>query len=180
MTTATMLTTMMLMTPRLLCSRNPLHRPVPPILCTTAATRQGNHRQQTSPTAVLKPAARHVVRGMSVLSGIGEKNMRTAKTPNMRRKYCTELPETNYPVSFHWGPNKRMVAFSGVLLKMEVGIRKGAWQRAWRYPAYLWSLRWVYAVKKTRRLVYGVYPRIPPNIPLVALCWQPDGWGNET
>jgi len=37
----------------------------------------------------------------------------------------------------------------------------GGW-RAWRYPAYLWSLRWVYAVKKTRRLVYGVYPRIPP------------------
>ena len=31
---------------------------------------------------------------------------------------------------------------------MEVGIRKGAWRRAWRYPAYLWSLRWVYAVKK--------------------------------
>jgi len=51
---------------------------------------------------------------------------------------------------------------SGVLLKMEVGIRKGAWRRAWRYPAYLWSLRWVYAVKKIRRLVYGVYPRIPP------------------
>ena len=51
---------------------------------------------------------------------------------------------------------------SGVLLKMEVGIRKGAWQRDWRYPAYLWSLRWVYAVKKPRRLVYAVYPRIPP------------------
>ena len=49
---------------------------------------------------------------------------------------------------------------------MEVGIRKVAWRRAWRYPAYLWSLRWVYAVKKTRRLVYAVYPRIPPNTPL--------------
>jgi len=49
-----------------------------------------------------------------------------------------------------------------------VGIRKGAWRRAWRYPAYLWSLRWVYAVKKTRRLVYAVYPRIPPNTPLIA------------
>jgi len=34
------------------------------------------------------------------------------------------------------------------------------------YPAYIWSLRWVYAVKKPRRLVYGVYPRIPPNTPL--------------
>jgi len=51
---------------------------------------------------------------------------------------------------------------NGVLLKMEVGIRKGAWRRVWRYPAYLWSLRWIYAVQKTRRLVYGVYPRIPP------------------
>jgi len=37
---------------------------------------------------------------------------------------------------------------SGVLLKMEVGICKGPWRRAWRYPAYLWSLRWVYGVKK--------------------------------
>jgi len=46
------------------------------------------------------------------------------------------------------------------IAKMEVGICKGAWQRAWRYPAYLWSQRWVYAVKKTRRLVYGVYPPI--------------------
>jgi len=51
---------------------------------------------------------------------------------------------------------------SGVLLKIKVGIRKGAWRRSRRYPVYLWSLRWVYAVKKTRRLVYGVYPRIPP------------------
>ena len=41
------------------------------------------------------------------------------------------------------------VTASGVLLKLEVGISKRAWQRAWRYPAYLWSLRWVYAVKKT-------------------------------
>jgi len=45
---------------------------------------------------------------------------------------------------------------------MEVGICKGPWRRAWRYPAYLWSLRWVYAVKKTWRLVYSVYPGIPP------------------
>ena len=52
---------------------------------------------------------------------------------------------------------------------MEVGIHKRAWQRDWRYPAYLWSLRWVCAVKqKTRRLVYAVYPRIPPpNTPLI-------------
>ena len=51
---------------------------------------------------------------------------------------------------------------SGVLLKMEVGRRKGAWRRAWRYPAYLWSLR---------RLVYAVYPRIPPNTPLLMTEW---------
>jgi len=43
------------------------------------------------------------------------------------------------------------------------------------YPAYLWSLRWVYAVKKNpkvgvRRIpVYGVYPRIPPNTPLCVM-----------
>jgi len=49
---------------------------------------------------------------------------------------------------------------SGVLLKMEVGIRKGAWQRAWRYPAYLWSLRWVYAVKRNPEV--GIR-RIPPQ-----------------
>ena len=52
------------------------------------------------------------------------------------------------------------ITTSGVLLKMDVDIRKRAWRRAWRYPAYLWSQRWVYAVKKIRRLVYGVYPPI--------------------
>jgi len=43
------------------------------------------------------------------------------------------------------------------------------------YPAYLWSLRWVYAVKKTRRLVYGVYP---PNTPLgiVSVRWDLSEW----
>ena len=70
----------------------------------------------------------------------------------------------------------RLVLPSGVFLKMEVGIRKGAWQRAWRYPAYLWSLRWVYAVKKTRRFVYGIYRRIPPNTPLVLLIWYRLTW----
>jgi len=51
---------------------------------------------------------------------------------------------------------------SGALLKMELGICKGAWWRAWRYPAYLWSLRWVYAVKKTPEV--GVR-RIPAYTP---------------
>jgi len=38
------------------------------------------------------------------------------------------------------------------------------------YPACLWSLRWVYAVKKTRRLVYGVYPPYTnPNTPLIVV-----------
>ena len=69
----------------------------------------------------------------------------------------------------HWKFMSPLLTLSGVLLKMEVGIPKGAWRRAWRYPAYLWSLRWVYVVKKTRRLVYGVYPRIPPNTPLLTL-----------
>jgi len=44
------------------------------------------------------------------------------------------------------------------------------------YPAYLWSLRWVYAVKKTRKLVYGVYPCIPPPQYTTAK----DTWKNTT
>jgi len=52
----------------------------------------------------------------------------------------------------------------------------GYTQRAWRYPASLWSLRWVYAVKKPRRLVYAVYPRIPPNTPLPIP--NPYPWGS--
>ena len=52
---------------------------------------------------------------------------------------------------------------SGVLLKMEVGIRKGAWQRAWRYPAYLWSLRWIYAVKKTPEVGIRHIPAYTPQ-----------------
>jgi len=51
---------------------------------------------------------------------------------------------------------------SGVLLKMEVGRRKGVWRRAWRYPAYLWSLRWVNTVKKTPEV--GIC-RIPAYTP---------------
>ena len=66
-----------------------------------------------------------------------------------------------------WVSLQRIAKFlvtSGVLLKMEVGIRKGAWQRDGRYPAYLWSLRWVYAVKKTQRLVgYTPYTRVYPQ-----------------
>jgi len=55
-------------------------------------------------------------------------------------------------------------ATSGVLLKMEVGIRKGAWQRAWRYPAYLWLLRWVYAVKKNPEVGIRLIPAYTPPI----------------
>jgi len=40
-----------------------------------------------------------------------KKNMRTALTPNMRQKYGTELLETNYPISFHSGPDTWMVPF---------------------------------------------------------------------
>ena len=53
---------------------------------------------------------------------------------------------------------------SGVLPKMEVGICKGARQRDWRYPAYLWSLRWVYAVKKNPGGWYTLYTRVYPPI----------------
>ena len=46
---------------------------------------------------------------------------------------------------------------------MEVGIRKGAWQRAWMYPAYLWSLRWVYAVKKNPEVGIRRIPAYTPQ-----------------
>jgi len=52
---------------------------------------------------------------------------------------------TRWPGRDRWRKWPGDPVTSGVLLKMEVGIHKGAWQR---YPAYLWSLRWVYAVKK--------------------------------
>ena len=61
------------------------------------------------------------------------------------------------------------IGTSGVLLKMEVGICKGAWQRAWRYPAYLWSLRWVYAVKKNPEV--GIR-RIPAYTPQYTTDWH--------
>jgi len=47
---------------------------------------------------------------------------------------------------------------------MKVGIRNRAWQKAWRYPAYLWSLRWVYAVKKKPGGWYTPYTRVYPLI----------------
>ena len=49
------------------------------------------------------------------------------------------------------------------IAKMEVGIRKGAWQRAWRYPAYLWSLRWVNTVKKTPEVGIRRIPAYTPQ-----------------
>ena len=55
------------------------------------------------------------------------------------------------------------VMASGVLLKMEVGIRKGAWRRAWRYPANLWSLRWVYTVRKTPEVGIRRIPAYTPQ-----------------
>jgi len=55
------------------------------------------------------------------------------------------------------------VISSGVLLKMEVGILKRVWQRAWRYRAYLWSLRWVYAVKKNPEVGIRRIPAYTPQ-----------------
>ena len=53
---------------------------------------------------------------------------------------------------------------------LEVGIRKRASQRAWRYPAYLWSLRWVYAVKKTPEVCIR---RIPAYTPQYTTAYGP-------
>ena len=66
------------------------------------------------------------------------------------------------PRTFHKS-GMRGAHYSGVLLKMEVGIRKGAWQRAWRYPAYLWPLRWVYAVKKNPEVGIRHIPAYTPQ-----------------
>ena len=55
---------------------------------------------------------------------------------------------------------------------MEVGIRKGAWQR---YPAYLLSLRCVYAVKKHGGW-YTPYTRVYPPIHLMHLMQK---WGAD-
>ena len=62
---------------------------------------------------------------------------------------------------------------------MEVGIRKRAWQRDWRYPAYLWSLRWVYAVKRTREVCIRRIPAYttgPGAEPLVGGAKPPWSW----
>ena len=62
---------------------------------------------------------------------------------------------------------------NGVLLKMEVGIRKGAWRRAWRYTAYLWSLRWAYAVKKNPEVGIRRIPAYTPQYTTgYAPCWS--------
>ena len=69
---------------------------------------------------------------------------------------------------------RSIVVVSGVLLKMEVGIRKRAWQRAWRYPAYLWSLRWVYAVKKTPEVGIRPIPAYTPQYTTDSSVVPPD------
>ena len=60
-------------------------------------------------------------------------------------------------------PVVRWVVNSGVLLKMEVGIRKAALRRAWRYRAYLWSLRWVYAVQINQEVGIRRVPAYTPQ-----------------
>ena len=65
---------------------------------------------------------------------------------------------------------------SGVLLKMEVGIRKGAYvAKGLKVPCLFMITEVSIRCQKTRRLVYGVYPRIPPNTPLTtphSVLWQ--------
>jgi len=71
----------------------------------------------------------------------------------MAQKQRSEVKCRHYPVtSIQWCIAKHGGGYT----------QKGVAYVYMVYPAYLWSLRWVYAVKKTRRLVYGVYPRIPP------------------
>ena len=62
-----------------------------------------------------------------------------------------------------WHEIHSLLTSSGVLLKMEVGIRKRVWQTAWRYRAYLSSLRWVYAVKKTPEVGIRRIPAYTPQ-----------------
>ena len=65
-----------------------------------------------------------------------------------------------------------VVITSGVLLKMEVGIRKGLWRRAWRYTANLWSLRWVYAVRKTPEVGIRRIPAYTPQYTTGDNLWK--------
>ena len=64
-------------------------------------------------------------------------------------------------------------------LAVDALLKLGMWQRKTGYtritgvyPADFWWARWVYAGKNNGRLVYGVYPRIPPNTPLVTHTLQ--------
>jgi len=63
----------------------------------------------------------------------------------------------------------QLLVTSGVLLKLEVGIRKRAWQRAWRYPAYLWSEVSI-CCQKNPGGWYMPYTRVYPPI---HHCWWP-------
>ena len=45
-----------------------------------------------------------------------------------------------------------------------IAKNRGGWRRVWRYSAYLWSLRWVYAIQKKPGGWYTAYTRVyPPN-----------------
>ena len=50
------------------------------------------------------------------------------------------------------------------------GYTQMAWRRAWRYPAHLWSLRWVYAVKKKPGGWYTAYTRVYTTGPSWCHC----------
>jgi len=124
------------------------------------------------------PASRNPFSALTLLVGRQEGHPACKKTPSggvlAWLSVQTEVQTCIWPSWYHChslslaSVKSRLVLPSGVLLKMEVGIRKRVWQRAWRYRAYLWSLRWVYAIKKT--LEIGIW-RIPPNTPLFLPFW---------
>jgi len=94
-------------------------------------------------------------------------------------------PSPNYfVIMVDWFPASSDLVILTELSKVQVAITYNQWCIAKHgggytqkgmayvytvYPAYLWPLGWVYAVKKWR-LVYGVYPRIPPNTSLPITC----------
>ena len=47
-----------------------------------------------------------------------------------------------------------------------IAKNRGGWRRVWRYSAYLWSLRWVYAIQKNPEVGIRRIPAYTPQTPL--------------